>query len=394
MKKYVLLVLSLFVLAILASTAVYAEMFDPEAIALKQLLKTSAKKNAAGDELTKVKLTGVLLTTGVIFKLPSAVPEEPFLLQQFDVVNCTANKMTERINVSKTTSNSDSFTTSTTLGGETSASVTVDYTSPIGVGVSGTVSQSFNYSKTETKQTACTETVTWDVGYDVPKGPMTSTRVSFVISQKTLKNIPWSTNVILKGPAELTYGKMTTVCLYQQPNFEGNKKCWTTGALFLEVKNLQTTAWDSGTGYVGDGVASVKVTGDAKGARAELVFKDGGLWACIKDCPQKPSPYGSKIAGMTIRSMSTAKTETVQLEKYLTTEALSRIPLSGTYDGVSGVQASLRAETPVTLTTADCKAKDSASAPKAASNANEPPKQYKVLKSGIPPASVIVARRS
>lgn len=125
---------------------------------LQRLKQTAAKETSDGYRLTAVKLKGDINTDGIKFTLPTVVPEKPLMLLQQRIANCNDREVLGRSTVNKSTENSETFSKSTTLGGETS--VTVSYESPIGLGASA--SQSFNYSKTETQEKTYTETVGWD----------------------------------------------------------------------------------------------------------------------------------------------------------------------------------------------------------------------------------------
>ena len=141
--------------AALGSVAAFAQQVNPTDVVLQRLKQTAAKETSDGYKLTAVKLKGDINTDGIKFTLPTVVPEKPLVLLQQRIANCNDREVLGRSTVNKSTENSESFSKSSTLGGETS--VSVSYESPIGLG--GSASQSFNYSSTTTEEKTFTALV-------------------------------------------------------------------------------------------------------------------------------------------------------------------------------------------------------------------------------------------
>lgn len=400
-------------LAAVGSTCALAQStVNPTAVVLQRLKATSANKTSDGYVLQSIKLKGDINTDGIKFTLPSVVPEKPLVLMQQRVANCNDREVLGRSTVNKTTENSETFSKSTTLGGETT--VSVSYESPIGLG--GSASQSFNYSSTNTQEKTYTESVGWDQGIDVPVGPKQALTVQFVVSEQKLDGIPWSTNAIVAGAVEMNYKKSpgnVQVCLHQHSGYGGKKKCWNTSGT-LNVARFKDVSWDGGGGNINDEVTGVSITGSAKVTLYE--HHDFGGWSA-EYTGSNSNVGGSrndKFSSIKIESLGGTKTVTESLEKYLNDQQ-RRIALSGKYNGVNGVQGDFRAGSPVALTDNDCglitvKAKSTAGGGQQAAvkgqagakavvettavNAKTAPIQGKVLVAGVKPSKKQVVKAS
>jgi len=397
-------------LAALGSVAAFAQQVNPAEVVLQRLKQTAARETPDGYKLTAVKLKGDINTDGIKFTLPTVVPEKPLVLLQQRIANCNDREVLGRSTVNKSTENSESFSKSSTLGGETS--VSVSYESPIGLG--GSASQSFNYSNTTTEEKTYTETVGWDQGIDVPVGPRQALTVQFVVAEQKLDNIPWSTNAIVGGPAEMTYTKApgtVTVCAHEHTSYGGKKKCWTTSSR-KAIRRFKDEKWDSGKGNLNDEVTAISITGDAKVTVYEHTDYKGWSQEYTSSVHNVGKSRNDRISAMVIEPQGGTRTVTQNLEKYLN-DAQRRIALSGRYKGVNGVQGDFRAGAPVALLDSDCglvsaSAKSTApSAMRAAGAAKAPamvqtaavapgtaPIQGKILASGIKPAKRTVVKSS
>jgi hypothetical protein len=366
-------------LAALGSASALAQQVNPTEVVLQRLKQSSAKETSDGYKLTAVKLKGDINTDGIKFTLPTVVPEKPLVLLQQRIANCNDREVLGRSTVNKSTENSETFSKSTTLGGETS--VTVSYESPIGLG--GSASQSFNYSKTETQEKTYTETVGWDQGIDVPVGPKQALTVQFVVAEQKLDNIPWSTNVIVRGPAEMTYTKApgsVTVCAHEHTSYGGKKKCWTTSSR-KEIRRFKDEKWDSGGGNMNDEVTAISINGNAKVTVYEHTDYKGWSQEYTGSVANVGKDKNDKISAMVIEPQGGTKTVTENLEKYLN-DAQRRIALTGRYNGVNGVQGDFRAGAPVALKDSDCglvTASAASTAPGAAPSARTAPAASKAV---------------
>jgi hypothetical protein len=405
-------------LSALGSAAAFAQQVNPTDVVLQRLKQTAAKETSDGYKLTAVKLKGDINTDGIKFTLPTVVPEKPLVLLQQRIANCNDREVLGRSTVNKSTENSESFSKSSTLGGETT--VSVSYESPIGLG--GSASQSFNYSKTTTEEKTYTETVGWDQGIDVPVGPKQALTVQFVVAEQKLDNIPWSTNVIVSGPAEMTYTRApgsVTVCAHEHTSYGGKKKCWTTSST-KKIRRFKDEKWDSGKGNINDEVTAISIKGHAKVTVYKHKDYDGWSKVYTSSVANVGKGANDKFSSMVIEPLGSTKTLTQNVEKYLN-DAQRRIALSGKYKGVNGVQGDFRAGAPVTLLDSDCglvsaSAKSTAPAPSAMRTApsaakapaapraamvqtaavapNAAPLQGKILASGIKPAKRTVVKSS
>jgi hypothetical protein len=336
---------------LIAAGVVHAQAIDPAAEVLRRLKATSANTTSDGYQLKGVKLKGDIATDGIKFRLPSVVPEQPLVLMQQRMANCNTLDATLNAEVNKQTTNSETFSKSTTLGGETS--VTVSYESPIGVGGSGT--QSFNYSKTSTEETAKSETVGWVSGTNVPVGAKQSVTVQFVVSQQKLDNIPWSTNAIVGGAVDLNYEKspgQTTVCLHENSGYGGKKKCYTTTST-TQIANFKNEKWDSGKGNLNDEVTGLSITGNAKVTLYQHTNYGGTAYEYTSSTSNVGKGANDKFSSIKIEPLGASKTITGNLNALLSDDQ-RRIPLSGSYKGVNGVQGDFRASAPTALTDSDC----------------------------------------
>jgi len=397
-------------LAALGSAAAFAQQVNPTAVVLQRLKQTAAKETSDGYKLTAVKLKGDIVTDGIKFTLPVVVPEKPLVLMQQRIANCNDREVVGRSTVNKSTENSETFSKSTTLGGETS--VTVSYESPMGMG--GSATQSFNYSDTKTEEKTYTETVGWDQGIDVPVGPKQSLMVQFVVGEQKLDNIPWWTNAIVGGPAEMTYTKppgSVTVCVHEHTSYGGRKKCWTTSST-RKIRRFKDEKWDGAKGNLNDEVTAISIKGHAK----VTVYKHTGYEGWSKEYTSSVANVGKgandEFSSMVIEPLGDTKTVTQNLEKYLN-DAQRRIALAGKYKGVNGVQGDFRAGAPVKLLDSDCglvSASAASTAPSAMRTApaaaraamvqtaavapGTAPIQGKILASGIKPAKKTVVKSS
>lgn len=234
MKKCVLLTILMFVLTISASTMAFAisykvpkaiddaheKMCQPLRDKLDDGLATvvgrilhkqmiPGKKNPL-DCLVKIKLKNPAQQGQIKFDPPPKGKLAPKVAQMMNVMNCDPTKdQTNHLTVRAESQNTETFAVETTLGGETS--VSLSYQSPLGVG--GSATQSFNYSTTNTKETSKTDTLGWEQSVDVIVGPLQKKSVQFVIWYQNLKKLPWSADVTPKGQAELMF-RMATGALY------------------------------------------------------------------------------------------------------------------------------------------------------------------------------------
>ncbi|HNR90042.1 MAG TPA: peptidase inhibitor family I36 protein [Spirochaetota bacterium] len=382
MKKYFFVAVSMVCMVCMTSVAAFADEIDISKIALERLRKTAAATNAAGQKLVGVKFLSTLETTGIKFKLPSAVPEQPFVLMTQTLSNNLASEARLKCGVEESSMDSETIGTSKTLGGETE--VSLSYKSPVGLTVAG--KQSFNYSTTKNMEKTTSKTRTWRAEGDFPVGPKERIDVQFVVSEKRLDNIPWSTEVIMKGPAELTYnssGGPVEVCVYQKPNHGGHKKCWTTSTP-INLGSFKKEKWDGGKGGMNDSISSIKITGNAKVTVYQKYDFAGWSASFTSSTNEMGKGKNNKVSSMKIEPQNTVTT--VQIEKFLNTPALQGVALSGTYNGVSGVTGSFLSSDPMPLssirTLKSSKSSGSKSSPVKPSRETKPIKG-KVVQSGI-----------
>ncbi len=153
-----------------------------------------------GVEVTEASLKGQLSNQGMQFKLPSAVPLSPLLLQQFAVSNCNEFNQTQTISVSKTTTDSNSWGNSHTL--TTSVEAKFDVKIPL---VGGTeVTAGLQHEAGWTKSTEHSETVGWDQSQETVIGPQRRVVVLFVVSEEKM-DVPYWVDFVAAGPVELNY---------------------------------------------------------------------------------------------------------------------------------------------------------------------------------------------
>lgn len=384
---------------------------------LQRLKQTPAAKSD-GYNLVGVKLKGDLATDGVVFTMPSAVPVSPKVLMTQRLFNCSSGEVTGKSSVNQSTENSETFSKATQLGGETA--VSVSYQSPVGLG--GSASQSFNYATTSTQEKTYTETANWDQGVDVSVGPRSAVMVQFVVSGQKLDDIPWATNVIVNGPAELTYEKPSgsaTVCVHEDSVYSGKRKCWTTSST-RKVGNLKEEKWDRGGGNLNDEVSAITITGGAKVTVYQHTNFGGWSEEYSGNTPSVGKGRNDRISSLVIEPQGSRKTTTENLQKYVNDQQ-RRIALSGKYNGVNGVLGDFRTGNTTPLGDAECgpvgQAVAQKSAPQTAAgksansaiqSANKPqtgvqavvvapnasPLEGKILASGIKPTTRQVVKTS
>ncbi len=300
---------------------------------------------ASGYKIIGLKFKGTVQTNGIKFRMPSAVPVTPLVLQQQNMSNCNSQISTLQASVNESTSNSEKFSwsTSATLG----QSVSVSVKSPLFGG--GSATTSFEVTQNVGKATTRKRTIGWKNGVSVPVGPMQAIQIQFVVSEKKL-NVPWSTDVLVSGPVKITYRRapFIKVCLYEHPNYEGDSYC-ATATSNRDFPNFKSLRFSRG-GKMNDKVSSAREWGDGY---VDL-FSDTKFRKYVRRA-NRPR-YGrtdDAFSSMQMRPKSSTIEKTVNIQDYLSPADLG-IRISGQYNGVNGVQGDFRTSMPVKLTAADC----------------------------------------
>lgn len=347
------------VVAVVASascTPLFAEQINIPNVILDRLKTTSAGKQDGGFVLKSVRILDNLFADEVRFTLPSVVPERPLVLMQNKLRNCSSGTATGRATVKKETQNSESLSRSTTFGSETS--VSVSYSSPIGIG--GSVSQSFQYSETAAAQQAKGQSVSWDAGLDVQLGPKEEVPVQFVVSEQTLNRVPWSANVVVKGQVELVYARPQSnvkLCVFQHAGFKGARRCWTTDKP-MGVANFFAETWEGQkpnpfTLGITKQISSFTLEGDA-----EITFFWGPNFSSWPVKYNKTVDYvgnhdNDEFQSVKIEPRANDRIVKARIEDLLN-ETQRKIPFSGEYNAVNGVQGDFRTGETRKLAEKDC----------------------------------------
>lgn len=337
----------------------------------------------------KVALKGSLVSQGVDFTLPSAIPKSPKILQQQTLSNCNDLPGSQHVGVSKNTTQTESWSSTDTVSAE--VSVTVSYDSPIGVGLAGTATA--GYSKEWNKGGEKSQTLTWESGADIPVNPGKQVTVQFVVDEANL-DIPYHADFVASGATDVSFVEPAKP---SQANVSWGAKSRNSVAGGQE-ENLKTLyicrtyyqngyhagkVTQSGTCNIGYGGKEVTTSSFQylNANSAEIVWvqslgnraisagteSGGERYVCRVKAHGGTHPgkvvgstcnygYGGKeLRSSTYEALNTkaptpaqSRTFRVNLEDYLSA-AERTIRLNGVYKGVTAVQGDFRVATPQTL---------------------------------------------
>jgi hypothetical protein len=200
--------------ACVAATPAWADRIDVNKMIVDQLKKTgklgALYKAQTGKDLpaglnASAVFEGDITGRGVRFSVPSVIPEQPLVLSQAPVTNCSSRDVTRTVGVNKTTTNTNTMTNSDTVETGKELSVTVGYDSPFGASASSTLSLKQSFSATKTTEQSTSEALGWSDSLAVPVEPGKVVKVQFVVTEQRLDRVPYTANLVLTGNASINF---------------------------------------------------------------------------------------------------------------------------------------------------------------------------------------------
>jgi Clostridium epsilon toxin ETX/Bacillus mosquitocidal toxin MTX2 len=200
--------------ACLSATAAWADRIDVNAMIVDQLRKSgklaAIYKAKTGENLpanlnASAVFEGEIGGRGVRFTIPSVIPENPLVISQAPVTNCSSREVTRTVGVNKSSTNSSTISTSDTVETGQEISVTVGYDSPFGASASATASAHQSFSATKSTEQSTSETLGWSDQLAVPVEAGKMVKVQFVVTEQRLDRIPFTANLVLTGNASINF---------------------------------------------------------------------------------------------------------------------------------------------------------------------------------------------
>ena len=210
------------------------------------------------------------------------MPQKALVLEQQNLANCNDQTSTLNASINKSTENSETFSKTDTISSSTT--IAAGYSNPLGGSVEA--SETVEVSGSNAHEKTHSETVTWETGINVPVGPGRAVQLQFVVAQSVL-DVPWSTNVIVSGPAEITYTKPADarLCMYNDKNNRSRSKC-IRSATAVNWPNLKDVKWDSHNKNMNDQISAISL----EGAAQVIFYKHKNRWRQELDLSRHDRP--------------------------------------------------------------------------------------------------------
>lgn len=193
----------------------HADVIDINAMVVNQLKKANKLdgiyRSVSGGQALPAGLNasavfeGNVGGRGVVFSVPSVIPERPLVLANKPINNCSSSPVTFKATVNKESSNSTTIANSDTVASSREISVTVGYESPFGASASSTATASQSFSATTSKEQSYSDKLGWQDELEVPVGPGKQVKVQFVVTEQRLDRVPYTANLVLSGPVSINF---------------------------------------------------------------------------------------------------------------------------------------------------------------------------------------------
>ena len=296
------------VFGIASTQSAIAKSIDVNGKLKERLIKQSKFNNIKpkGTKLKKVEFKGEMRSQGMKFKMKQ-YPTDPMILQESTLYNCNDRESTQHMSVSKTSTDTNSWTNTDCL------EVGVEATAKAGIPLIGEteIAVHTDYSHEWSKTKEHSETVRWDQGVDVPVDAEKAVKVQFVVEERKMKNIPYTVDFIAKGKTKayfspkVDYGK-GEVCLYQHKDYKGRRVCFKIGQHcnnFLRIK-------------FNDQVSSLKISGPVRVELYEHIHYKGFQKIYTKSTPWVGKKYNDKFSSIRIIGKNVPQVQIFQHKDY------------------------------------------------------------------------------
>jgi hypothetical protein len=383
--------------ACLAAIAAHADRIDVNQLVVDQLRKTgklaAIYKTQTGQDLpaglnASAVFEGDITGRGVRFNVPSTIPEQPLVLSQAPVTNCSSRDVTRTVGVNKSSTNTNTVSASDTVETGRELSVTVGYDSPFGASASTTLSLKQSFSATKSTEQSASESLGWSDSLAVPVEPGKMVKVQFVVTEQRLDRVPFTANLVLSGNASINFlrgqegfswvtiagsnlppnvihpgnqqGRKLAVCRVKDNNkvkigkSEGTT-CWITtdlmpigGRIGIKTGNFDILVGSDSSVRLGDPYASDAYTTDDP-SHSKVCFvptKEGWMLPGFIDGRECVAEWDSR--GITSQNYQVLRapatggvTARVRLEDQLT-EAQRTFDLRGVFTGVNAIFGDFR----------------------------------------------------